>query len=152
MVEAPDPAPPLFMGAEHVAQMNARLAGSEALRRAAAEIPREVLLAYRLDDADSGSDVWWQMRFSPQDGVAFALGPPAAAPDLTFVGSYWDMVAAVQAQRRSQVATPQLQVEGDVDVLRHIGAVFSVAQKVATVPVSFPGRRNDPGVPLGAAT
>ena len=125
------------MSVEHVALMNALVAVSAAVAVASRGLPSEFVLAHKLQDEDSGAVVWWQLRFSPKNGVAFALGKPSAPANLTLVGDYWDMIQAVQAQRMGGSHIPSLLVEGDASVMQVIAPVLSLVQAVATVPVAF---------------
>jgi hypothetical protein len=129
---------PEFMSAAHVEQMNRLLAASEETRAATADLDREIVLAYRLADGPDGQTVHWQMRFSPADGMAFALGPPDRAADLTLVGDWRHMIAQTKVAREGGEPRLDLDVEGDPSVMEEIGAAFAAGQAVATVPVTFP--------------
>jgi len=56
-----------------------------------------------------------------------------------------DMLEASRAQRRGETSELNLEIEGDIGVMQHIGAAFGQWQVVATVPVAFPHRPFVPG-------
>ena len=131
---------PLFMSRRHVDIMNALLADSAAANAAAAALPHDVLVAFRLEDDDSGATHWWQLNFSRSDGIRFGLGEPSRAADLLFVGKYREMVEATLASRSGKPsAVPgHREIVGDVSVLQTIAEAFAEAKKVATVDVELP--------------
>ncbi|GAB2600914.1 hypothetical protein GCM10027034_37590 [Ramlibacter solisilvae] len=133
---------PLFMSEEHVRIMNDRLAKSDEVKNACAALPRDVLLAFRLVNEDTGAVHWWQMSFKQQGGVDFALGEPEGNADLLFESGYWAMLANTAAQRAGEpLPEPQPQMTGDVSVMQLISTAFLATQRAAAVPVRMPPRK-----------
>jgi predicted dienelactone hydrolase len=131
---------PLFMSRRHVDIMNRLLADSAATNAAAAALPRDVLVAFKLMDDDSGATHWWQLDFSRSHGVRFGLGEPDRPADLLFVGKYREVVEASLASRGGlPTAMPgRCETVGDVSLRQTITEAFAEARKVATVDVEPP--------------
>jgi predicted dienelactone hydrolase len=131
---------PLFMSRRHVDMMNALLADSATTKAAAAALPHDVLVAFKLVDDDSGTMHWWQLNFSRNDGIQFELGEPSRSADLMFVGKYREMVEATLASRNGMPASGpgHRELVGDPALLQTVAAAFAEARKVATVDVESP--------------
>jgi hypothetical protein len=126
----------LFMSVEHIAAMNDLLAGSPAVKAAAANLDRDYSMEYQLTDSPTGSMAYWVMRFGP-DGVEFSL-TPSASPDVVFRGTWRAAIAEARAAREGGEADAGIEMSGDPAVLEIIAPVFAAAQQVATMQVSWP--------------
>ncbi|GAB2600965.1 hypothetical protein GCM10027034_37660 [Ramlibacter solisilvae] len=129
------------MSPEHVDIMNTQLAASEELRASCARLPKDLLIAYRLVDEDTGAVHWWQLILSVRDCVYFTLEEPASPPSVTFESGYWAMLEGTMAQRegRPSTATPPKLI-GDPAALEVMSETWGLAQRIAKVDVEMPTR------------
>ena len=126
----------VFMSPEHVAAMNDKLAASDEVRKAGAQLDRTYTMAYVLSDGRDGGDEYWLMSLGPS-GAQFALEPKPDA-DIVFRGDWRAMVDASRAAREGRQVDAGVAVEGDPEVVAVVGPVFSAAQQVATLEVDWP--------------
>lgn len=127
---------PIFMSPEHVASMNAILAGDEASKAACGALEREYLLTYELEHR-SGT-VYWTMHFDPGYGVRFSLAPPAREPDVVFRGDYVESIRASAAAKAGRNVDMPWQMDGDQSAFEAIAEAFAVARRAATLDTQMP--------------
>lgn len=112
---------------------------SDRTNAAASALPRDVLLAFRLEDRDNGITHWWQLSFTRSGGVRFGLGEPSVPADVLFVCDYRDMIATSMASSGGRAAAlPPHSTIGDASLMDTIAAAFGEARLAATVEVEFP--------------
>jgi len=128
----------VFMSPEHVAALNERLAASQDARDACARLSSDVLIVQHLTDEDGGPDVWWQVRFSREEGSSLRLGKPEREPDVLYQGGYWAMIAYMTARDFS--APPPLTRTGDASVEAGASEAHKASQACAIREVTFPVR------------
>ena len=125
------------MSADHVERMNAILRDERSVRAVCRDLDRRYALCYELNDGPEGRQVYWSVVFDPRQGVRMGLDKPENA-DLTFVGDWGDVIRAAAAQRRGERNDPEMDVQGDPDILATVGAAYAAAQQVATIDATFP--------------
>lgn len=127
----------VFMSREHVDRMNDLLAGSADVLAACADLDREYEIVYELRNGPDGT-VYWVLRFDRASGARFSLNRTQNA-DLTYVGDWAEVIRSSRAARNGERVEPSLEVRGDPSVTDRVGTAYAAAQRVATIPVEFPG-------------
>jgi hypothetical protein len=126
------------MSAEHVRMMNEKLGAAPKVLEACSRLASDALIAWRFEDEDTGEVIWWQMLFSRESGIRFALGEPSAPAGVTFASGYWAFVEHAFAKGEK----PALEMEtlGDAGLIQVTKEAFEAALAVAAVPIERPVR------------
>jgi hypothetical protein len=142
----------IFMSPEHVALLNEHARASPEIRAACARLPRDVVLAYKLSDEDSGALTWWQSHYHRAEGISLVLGEPTAPVDAVTETGYWAMIEQTEAMIRgnssfdavAEQAVPQMD-PAMAQAMALVGEAHGLAWALGlTIPVDFP-RRKGPG-------
>jgi hypothetical protein len=126
-----------FMSQEHVDEMNALIAGSLQVRKAATELGTDRVLAFELADGPDGDTVWWLLDVGPS-GFQFRLGEPTTQPDVVIRADFTAMIRAVRAEREGRQEEYPQEVVGDPELMARIFEVLEVARPIATLDTELP--------------
>jgi hypothetical protein len=124
----------VFMSPEHVAAMNAILAGDRSVLEACAQLAKPVTMGYQLVDGPGGETVHWRVTIAKT--VQFSLGKGNS--DVLLTGDWGRVIRASQAQREGTECEPGVVPSGDLSLLASVAPVLAIASRVATLPVEFP--------------